>query len=71
MQGISIDCAIQDIRLMRRNVPSGYFMYESILVGLQSILPLQNQDMCLSTSTWILARDSWEFFTEMIFQCEV
>lgn len=49
IQGISIDCAIQDIRLMNRNVPSGYIMYESILVEAQSVLPLQNQETYLST----------------------
>lgn len=48
-QGISIDCAIQDIRLMNRNVPSGYIMYESVLVEAESILPLQNQETYLST----------------------
>lgn len=56
---------------MNRNVPFGYIMYESILVEAQSILPLQNQETYLSTCTWILARGSWEFFTEMIFHCEV
>lgn len=49
IEGIAIDCAIQDIRLINRNVPFGYIMHKSVLVEAQSILPLQNQETYLNT----------------------